>query len=34
VTANRWLGQGWRLGGFGSQSAAIFVVAKDPKVGV
>jgi len=31
LPVNRWLGQGWRMDGFGSQSSAI---AKDPKVGV
>jgi len=28
------LGQGWRMGGIGSQSSASLFLAKDPEVGV
>ena len=34
LTVNRWLGQGWRTDGSGSQSSASLFLAKDPKVGV
>jgi len=34
LTVDRWLGQGWRMDGFGSQSSNSLFLAKDPKVGV
>jgi hypothetical protein len=34
LTADRWLGQGWRMDGFRSRFSASFFLAKDPKEGV